>query len=241
MEILTVIPARGGSKGIPRKNIKPLAGRPLIAWVIEASKNAKHVTRTIVSTDDVEIAEIAQTHGAEVPFIRPSDIAADLSTDVEFLTHALETLKEAEGYEPDVILRLPPTSPLTTSDDIDRGIEVLLADEEADAVRPIIESPKHPYKALKLSADGKYLEPLLPESFTGFAAPHDLPRQLFPKVYIHTGAMDILRPRTVLEHKSTSGQKLAYFHADPLNYVNIDHPIDFEMAEFLLKKRFGGQ
>lgn len=237
MHILAVIPARGGSKGIPRKNIKPLAGKPLIAWIISAAQASKHITRTIVSTDDNEIAAVAMEYGAEVPFMRPADIAADLSTDVEFLTHALETLKEREGYEPEIVLRLAPTSPLTTADEIDRGIEVLLNDPEADAVRPIIESPKHPYKALKLSDNGKYLESLLPASLTGFAAPHDLPRQLFPKVYIHTGSMDILRPRTVLEHKSTSGKKLAFFHADPEQYVNIDHPADFELAEFLMNKR----
>jgi N-acylneuraminate cytidylyltransferase len=237
MHVLAIIPARGGSKGIPRKNVKPLAGKPLIAWMIEAAKNSKHVTRVIVSTDDQEIADVAREFGAEVPFMRPKEIADDLSTDVEFLTHALETLKETEGYEPDIVLRLPPTSPLTTSDDIDAGIEVMLNDPEADAVRPIIESPKHPYKALRLSHDEKYLVPLMPEELTGYPNPHDLPRQLFPKVYIHTGAMDVLRPRTVLEHKSTSGEKLAFFKADPTNYVNIDHPSDFELAEFLMLKR----
>ncbi len=237
MNILAIIPARGGSKGVPRKNIKELAGKPLLAWVLDAAKNSKHVNRVIVSTDDQEIANIAREHGGEIPFMRPAELAVDLSTDMDYLTHVLNELKEREGYIPEVVVNLRPTAPLTTADDIDRGVEALLADPEADAARPIIESPKHPYKALKMTEDGKYLEPMLPESFTGFAAPHDLPRQLFPKIYIHTGAMDVLRPRTILELNSTSGKNLTYFHADPLNYVNIDSPADFELAEILMARR----
>lgn len=235
MHILAVIPARGGSKGIPRKNIRPLAGKPLIAWVIEAARGSRHITRTIVSTDDEEIATVAEQYGAEVPFLRPKDIAQDMSTDVEFLTHALVSLKD-EGYEPDVVLRLPPTSPLTTSAHLDAGIEALLEDETLDAVRPIVEAPKHPYKFWKVT-DGGILEPFLSKDFTGFDEPHNLPRQLFPKVYMHTGAMDVMRPRTILDQKSTSGRRLGSFHMSLEDSVNIDHPIDFELAEVLLRKR----
>ena len=171
MHILAIIPARGGSKGVPRKNILPLAGKPLLAWAIDAAKGSKHVNRVIVSTDDEETAALAREYGAEVPFMRPQEISHDLATDVEYLTHALETLKKDEGYEPEIVVNLRATTPLTTGADIDRGVEVLLADTEADAARPIIESPKHPYKALKFSENGKYLEPLLPEQLTGYAAP----------------------------------------------------------------------
>ena len=122
MEILAIIPARGGSKGIPRKNIKPIAGKPLIAWIIQAAKGSKYITRIIVSTDDNEIASVSKEYGAEAPFIRPKEISGDLSTDVEFLTHALKALKEKEGYGPDIILRLPPTSPLCTRAHIDEGL-----------------------------------------------------------------------------------------------------------------------
>lgn len=237
MEILAVIPARGGSKGIPRKNIKLLAGKPLIAWTIDEAKKSKHLTRVIVSTDDEEIADVAREHGAEVPFLRPKDISGDLATDVEFLQHALDHFRETEGYIPEIILRLPPTSPLRTVEDIDRGIEALLNDPDADASRPIMEAPKHPYKMWKLSEDGKYLEPFLDKSFTGFDEPHNLPRQLFPKVHIHTGAMDVVRRKTIEEQKSTSGSKLAHFFMDPLNSINIDHPIDFEIADILMQRR----
>lgn len=236
-EILGIIPARGGSKSVPGKNIKPIAGKPLIAWMIEAAKGSKHLTRVIVSTDNESIAEIAREYGAEVPFMRPREIAQDLSIDIEFLTHALETLKAKEGYEPDIIVRLPPTSPLCTDAHIDEGIEKLLSDDSLDAVRPIHEAPKHPYKLWKISADETYLEPFLPKSFTGFDEPYNLPRQLFPKVYVHTGAMDVMRRDTILKQKSTSGKKLGYFFMKPEDSVNIDSPIDLELAELLLKRR----
>ena len=241
MEILAVIPARGGSKGVPRKNIRPIAGKPLIAWIISAAKNSKHVTRIIVSTDDEEIAAVAREHGAEVPFLRPQEIAQDLSTDVEFLAHVLEELKERENYEPHIVLRLPPTSPLATSAHIDEGIESLLADGSLDAVRPIVEVPKHPFKFWRISDDKKTLEPFLPKEFTGFDEPYNLPRQLFPKVHMHTGAMDVMRPRTILEMKSTSGKRLGYFFMRPEDAINIDNPLDFEMAEILLRRRLGNK
>lgn len=239
--VLALIPARGGSKGIPRKNIKLLAGKPLIAWMIDAARTASLVTRVIVSTDDEEIADVAKAHGAEVPFMRPKEIAADLSTDVEFLSHALEWLEREEGYIPEIVLRLPPTSPLATSKHIDTGIETLLADESLDAVRPIVEAPKHPYKFWKIADDKKTLEPFLSKEFTGFDEPHNLPRQLFPKVYMHTGAMDVMRRRTIQDLKSTSGKRLGFFFMTPEDSVNIDAPLDFDLAALLLERRRGGK
>lgn len=236
-EILAVIPARGGSKSIPRKNIKILAGKPLIAWTIEAAKKSKYLTRIIVSTDDREIAEIAKKCGAEAPFLRPAVISGDLATDVEFLVHALDFLKERDGYEPEIILRLPPTSPLRTAAHIDLGIETLLKNPEADAVRPVTEAPKHPYKMWSLSTDGKYLEPFLAKHITGMEEPYNMPRQVLPKVYVHTGAMDVMRLRTIRELKSTSGKRLAYFFMKPEDSVNIDTALDFDLAEILMKRR----
>jgi len=236
-KILGVIPARGGSKGVPRKNIRELAGKPLIAWTIEEAKKSKHLTRIIVATDDKEIAEVAKKYGAEVPYMQPAKLSTDLSTDVEYLTYAVDFLKEKENYQPDIILRLPPTSPLRTADHIDQGIEKLLATPEADAVRPITETPKHPYKMWKISEDEKWLEPFLSKEFTGFDEPHNLQRQRFPKVYIHTGAMDVIRLKTLKELKSTSGKRLTYFFMAPEESVNIDTEFDFILAEFLINKK----
>lgn len=237
MNIIGIIPARGGSKGIPRKNIRLLAGKPLIAWTIEEAKKSNYINRLIVSTDDPEIAEVARSYGAEVPFFRPAEISQDLSKDIEWLKHAIDFLKRSENYEPDMVVRLPPTSPLRTTADIDRGIETLLAHPEADSSRAICESPKHPYKMWNVPTSGPYLESFLSKSFTGFVDAHNLPRQLFPKVYIHTGAVDVVRPRTILEQKSSSGKQCAYFFMAPECSVNIDHHLDFDFAEFLMQRR----
>ncbi len=239
MNILAIIPARGGSKGIPGKNIKPFCGKSLLVWKIESAKKSKYINRILVSTDDENIANIARETGAEVPFLRPQEISGDLATDVEFLNHAVDFLKEQEGYIPDIILRLPPTSPLATEKHIDEGIEKLLNTPDADAVRPITESPKHPYKMWKVEQKGLFLEPFLDSQFTGFDEPHNLPRQLFPRVYVHTGAMDILWLKTLKNLNSTSGKKTAFFFMDAEDSVNIDHPVDFELAEFLMNKKLG--
>ena len=239
MNILGVIPARGGSKGVPKKNIKPLAGRPLLAWTIDAARASRHITRLIVSTDSQEIADVARECGAEIPFLRPADISGDLATDVQFLQHAIHFLKEKEGYEPDIVLRLPPTSPLRTAEHIDEGIEKLLAMPYADSVRPITEAPKHPYKMWRIDENGIFLVPFLNKEFTGFDEPQNLPRQLFPKVYVHTGAMDVMRLTTLMDQQSTSGKKVGYFFMAPEDSINIDSSIDFEIAEILMKRRLG--
>ena len=236
--ILGIIPARGGSKSVPRKNIKPLADKPLIAWTIEEAKKSQYLDRAIVSTDDEEIARVAQEWGGEVPFLRPAELAQDLSKDIEFLLHALEFLKEKEQYVPDIVVLMRVTSPLKTAEDIDNGIRALVDTPEADASRPIMESPKHPYKMWKMSeGDNRFIEPFLLKSFTGMDEPFNGPRQVLPKVFIHTGAMDVIRRKTITDMKSTSGKKLAHFFMEPENSVNIDQPIDFEIAEFLMRRR----
>ena len=236
MKILAIIPARGGSKGVLKKNIREVAGKPLIAWTIEASKASRFITRTIISTDTEEIATVAKTYGADVPFLRPAELAKDLSTDVEFINHALDFLEKNENYVPDIILRLPPTSPLRTTAHIDEGIQKLLDTPEADSVRPITKAPKHPYKMWKISEDGAWLQPFLPSSFTGFEEPQNMPRQLLPPVYVHTGAMDIIRTASFKKYQSTSGPKVAFFQMPEQDSVNIDSELDLEFADFLLSK-----
>lgn len=237
MKILGIIPARGGSKGVPGKNIKMLAGKPLIAWTIQEAKKSSLLTRIIISTDDEDIARVAREYGAEVPFLRPKEISQDLSTDVDFLDHAVKTLEESEGYIPDIIIRLPPTSPLRTANDIDTAIQKLLDTPEADSVRPIIEAPKHPFKFWKIQENAEFLEPFLSKEITGFNEPHNLPRQVLPKVYMHTGAMDVLWLKTLTDQCSTSGHNVAYFFMPPERSVNIDSLLDFEVAELLMQKR----
>ena len=236
LNILAIIPARGGSKSVPRKNIKELAGKPLIAWTIDEAKKSKYLTRTIVSTDDEEIAKVALKYGAEVPFLRPEEISGDRAKDIEFLLHAVNFLKKKENYIPDIVVLLRVTAPLKTVKNIDEGIELLIKTPEADATRPIVEAPKHPYKMWKISEDKKWIEPFLPKSFTGMDEPYNGPRQALPQVYCHTGAMDIMRLKTITELKSTSGKKLAYFFMKPEESINIDTSMDFKMAEVLMEE-----
>ncbi len=237
-QVLVIIPARGGSKGVPGKNIKLLAGKPLIAWTIEVALQSDLVDRVIVSTDDEKIAAVAKEYGAEVPFLRPIEISGDRATDVEFIEHALDYFETQESYVPDIILRLPPTSPLRTVEHIDMGIMTLVDTKGADAARPIVESPKHPYKFWMIDEeDSVFLRPFLNTEFTGFVEPHNMPRQLFPTVYMHTGALDAVWVKTIREQKSTSGKKLAHFKMDMESSSNIDHSIDFEIAEVLMSKR----
>jgi len=235
MEVLALIPARGGSKGILRKNIKPLAGKPLITWAIAAAKESSLVSRVVVSTEDQEIAEVARAYGAELPFVRPQELAQDLSTTLDVVLHALQYFRTREQYVPDMVLLLPPTAPLVTSSDIEQGIGALMRDKNADSVRPIIESPKHPFKALKI--EGTCLKPFYPSEITGFEEPYDMPRQLFPNAYVYSGTFQVIRRRTLEESHSLSGKKMGYILLAADHSINIDTLDDFAYADMLMRRR----
>ncbi|MGB9639345.1 MAG: cytidylyltransferase domain-containing protein, partial [Anaerolineales bacterium] len=145
-EVLAIIPARGGSKSIPQKNIRSFAGHPLIAYSIAAGLAAEMVTRVIVSTDDEKIAEIARQYGAEVPFLRPPEHAQDNTPDLPVFVHALEWLAENERYHPDVVVQLRPTSPIRRVSYIDQAVNLLLEHPEADSVRTVIVPFQNPFK-----------------------------------------------------------------------------------------------
>ena len=145
-EILALIPARGGSKGIPRKNIRSFAGYPLVAWSIAAARQSQLVTRVIVSTDDEEIAAVAREWGAETPFLRPAEFAQDKTTDLPVFEHALKWLEEIEGYYPEVVIQLRPTSPIRSRTMLDDAIRILLDHPDADCVRGVVPSAQTPFK-----------------------------------------------------------------------------------------------
>lgn len=230
--VLAVVPARGGSKGISKKNIKLLGGKPLIVWSIEAAKKSQFIDRVIVSTDSEEIAEVARDTGAEVPFLRPKEIAQDLTPDTPVFEHALAWLKEHDNFIPEFIVHLRPTGPLRTSEEIDKAIEMLAADPEADSVRSVEEPPKSPFKMWQ--PEGNYIKPFA--EFNGLKDFHTMPRQMLSKVYQTTADIGIMRLRTVIEKKSVIGDcVIPYILKRPT--VDIDHPIDFEIAELLLKKQ----
>ena len=144
--ILAIIPARGGSKGIPRKNIRDFAGYPLIAWSIAAGLQAHTVNRVIVSTDDEEIASVAREYGAEIPFMRPHELSQDRTTDLPVFEHALKWLEDIEAYKPDIVIQLRPTSPIRPRDCIDSAVKTLMEYTEADSVRGVVTAGQNPYK-----------------------------------------------------------------------------------------------
>ena len=146
IEILALIPARGGSKSIPRKNIYPIAGKPLIAYSIQQALESKYITRVIVSTDDEEIAEVSRKWGAEVPFIRPMKISHDQSLDIEVFEHALRWLNKNEAYQPELIVHLRPTGAVCRVALIDQAVEAILSHPEADALRSVQIAKQNPYK-----------------------------------------------------------------------------------------------
>jgi len=234
-EILALIPARGGSKGLPRKNVLPLAGKPLIAHTIATALESETITRTIVSTDDDEIAEAARSHGAEVPFIRPADLAADDSLDLEVFQHALSWLAREEGYEPELVVHLRPTNPIRRTERVDEAVRAMLADPQADSLRSVSVPAQTPYKMWR--REGAYLAPLV--EVAGVRDAHSRPRQSLPEVWWQNGYVDVIRPRTVLDLASMSGERVLPFVVQD-RFVEIDYADAFAAAEELLRRREAG-
>ena len=195
-EVLTLIPARGGSKGIPRKNIRTFAGYPLIAYSIAAALQAETVTRVIVSTDDQEIAEVARGCGAEIPFLRPAELAADRTTDLPVFQYALNWLAEHENYHPEIILHLHATSPVRPRGFVDQAVCLLQEHPEAECVRSVVSPGQNPYKMWQIDAQSGRMLPLL--AVKGIAEPYNTPRQLLPAVYLQTGHVNAIRPAAIL-------------------------------------------
>jgi YrbI family 3-deoxy-D-manno-octulosonate 8-phosphate phosphatase len=232
-EILALIPARGGSKGIPRKNIRSFAGYPLIAWSIAAAKQSEFVTRVIVSTDDEEIASVARECGAETPFLRPAELAQDQTTDLPVFEHALQWLKENEDYQPEITIQLRPTSPIRPKGMVDHAIRILLEHDDADCVRGVVPAGQNPFKMWRFSGEDKPLNPLL--EVPGLAEPYNAPRQILPPVYWQTGHIDAIRGSTITNKKSLTGDVIYPLVIDPRYTVDIDNLSDWAKYEALAK------
>lgn len=227
-EVLAIIPARGNSKSIPRKNICEFAGHPLIAFSIAAARQAKSVTRVIVSTDDPEIAEVSRFYGAEVPFLRPAKIAEDATLDLPVFEHALRWLVKSENYSPDIVIQLRPTSPIRSVGMVDEAVELLLNHPEADSVRGVIPSSQNPFKMWEIDRAG-VMHPLL--KMKAIKEPYNAPRQDLPPTYWQTGHIDAIRPRAIFEKGSMSGDIVLPLLVDPIYTVDIDTLLDWQRAE----------
>jgi len=228
-EVIAIITARGGSKTTPRKNIIPLAGKPLIAWTIEAARASRRLSRTLVSTDDAEIAQIAAKWGAEVPFLRPSELAGDSTPHILAVEHAIRWLDETEGTRPEYVLLLQPTSPLRTGEDIDAVIAIA-EEREAVAVVSVCPMERHPYLSKRILADGT-----LADFVTSDIA--YLRRQDLPPAYALNGALYLNRRESLLrDHTFVPPGTLGYV-MPPERSLDVDTPWDFHLIELVLQDR----
>ena len=227
-QVLAIVPARGGSRSIPGKNIRPFGAHPLLAYSIAAGQQAKSVNRVIVSTDDEAIAEVAQRYGAEIPFLRPKALAQDDTLDLPVFQHALEWLEREQAYRPQVVVQLRPTSPLRPPDCLDQAIRILLEHPEADSVRGVVPAGQNPYKMWRL--EGERLQPLLDSP----AQAYNMPRQKLPQTYWQTGHVDAIRAKTIQSKGSMTGEVIYPLLLDPRYTVDIDNLTDWARAERLL-------
>lgn len=227
IEVVGLITARGGSKGIPRKNIKRLAGKPLIAWTIEAARQSRHLRRLILSTDDDEIAQTAREWGADVPFMRPGELARDDSSHISVVRHAADWLERNESRCPEFLMILQPPTPLRTAADIDGAIE--LANEKgADAVVSVVEAQHHPYLTHRMTETGSLVE----------FVPCDIEyprRQDLPPVYALNGAIYLIRYSRLPQLKTLVPHGSLGFVMPQDRSLDIDTLWDFHLAELILQ------
>ncbi|MBF0283185.1 MAG: acylneuraminate cytidylyltransferase family protein [Magnetococcales bacterium] len=225
---LAVIPARGGSKGIPRKNLKPFCGKPLLAWTIETALATPGLDQVIVSTEDAEIAEVARQYGADVPFLRPAKWAEDDVSATEALLHALRMV---QGCVQLAVL-LQPTSPLRLPEDILACLEAC-GEEEVKAAVSVAATGKSPAWMYALGDNG-LLAPLLGEDKS------ELQRQQLPKAYVPNGAVYVARAGWLSQSRSFFGPQTRGCVMPPERSLDIDTPLDFQLAEWLMRERLHG-
>ena len=226
MNCLAIIPARGGSKGIPRKNITPVGGRPLLAWSIEHAKATPEITRIVVSTDDPAIARVAQECGAEV-VVRPAELGGDTATSESALLHVLDTLRDAEDYEPDLVVFLQATSPLRRPGEISRAVRTLL-DEEADSLFSAM--PVHGFVWRRERGERVW------RSFS-YDHRNRQRRQDAPEDVVENGSIYVFRPWVLRREGNRLGGRIAVHRMDPVDSFQVDEPADLTLVEALLPLR----
>ena len=230
MSVFSLIPARGGSRRILRKNLVNLGGFPLLAFSVAASKATPLIDRTIVSTDDEEIASIAEKFGAEVPFRRPAESSQHFSPDIDYVLHTLENLLQS-GQLPELLVLLRPTTPFREPALIADAIQRLQNSPGATSLRSAHSSSESPFKWFRLSKEGFFhgiIDGLSNEEI-------NMPNQSFPQVFIPNGYVDIVRPSWVLENRQLFGEKMLGFPT-PIAY-ELDRPEDLELLEFVRPKQ----
>lgn len=222
--VLAIIPARGGSKGVPGKNIRKFAGLPLLAWTILEARKSKYIDRLILSTDDEKIMKVAGTYGCEVPFRRPPELAADDTPGIAPVLHALYTLPEKYDY----IVLLQPTSPLRLTEDIDGCLKFCIGNNGAPACVTVTDPAEPPYWMYTVG-DGAELEPL-------FANKQNTPRQVLPKTYVLNGAVYVAECGWLQENKTFTGEGTRGYFMPRERSVDIDTEQDFNFCQYLFQR-----
>ncbi len=231
MKVLGLIPARGGSKRVKRKNLRLLAGKHLIVYTLDAALQTEAIDRLVVSTDDAEIAEVARNHGVDVPFLRPSYLAGDSIPDQPVFRHAVDWLMEHEGFEPDIILNLRPTTPFKTPEIITRVVRTM-TETGADIVRTVtrVEGVNHPYWMYRLSDDGCAMPVIEHVDIKDYYQ-----SQLLPPVYRINGVVDAFRTHVVRSGEMLSNSNMTGVVIPAENSIDIDDEFDFKVCELLME------
>lgn len=245
-KVMALIPARGGSKGVPRKNIKNLKGYPLIAYTIAACQLSEQIQRVVVSTDDAEIAEIARSYGAEVPFMRPAELASDHSTDYDFVMHAMKWFEENEGCIPEYLVHMRPTTPLRIPKLVDEAIVKLMCDRTYTSLRSAHPAPESPFKWFLLNEEGLFVP--MRQGLTNDEA--NSGREGFEDVYIPDGYVDVLNSEQIFESGGLHGNRMMAYISPVC--TEVDTPAEFDYLEYeittkgselyrFLKNRYAGE
>ena len=229
MNVVAIIHARGGSKRIPQKNIRPLAGKPLVAYMIGAARSAKTINRVIVSSDHPEIIKISKEYGAEVPFVRPKDISEDVPSEL-VTQHAVRYLESEEKYTVDVAVTIQPTTPFCLPDDVDGCVSTLL-NSDADSVVSVTQVHQRPEWMYYIDESG-YAHNLMDKEMRGDIGVS----QSLKKLYIPNGGIYATRRQVLFEQNSIFGTNIKLWVMPPERSIDIDEPIDLEFADFIARK-----
>jgi N-acylneuraminate cytidylyltransferase len=229
-KVLAIIPARGGSKGIPRKNIVEVAGKPLIAYSINNALNCRLIHRVFVSTEDSEIAAVSKRYGAEI-IDRPKELAEDKTLDLPVFEHALQYLKEKESLDPEIVVHLRPTAPYRKTHWLDESIKLLQQNLAADSVRSVSLVVQHPYRMFEISTTG-FLDPIMKDRHP---VPYLLRRQDLPPMYYYNCVIDVTRPETIFKKQSMTGNHILPYIINADEVLDIDTKHDLEWANFYLR------
>jgi len=230
--VLAVVVARGGSLGVPRKNLQKIAGKTLVEHSVAHALNSESVDRVILSTDSREIAEIGAKAGAEVPFLRPAELALPETLDQPVFEHAINFIEKLDGYVPDAVVHLRPTAPYRKCGWIDSAVRMFLDNKECDSVRSVSLADMHPYRMFDIDKSSGFLKPIMGHRHS---EPYTLRRQDLPEIYFYNCVIDVTSPGTIRGKKSMTGDNILPFIIPPDLALDIDTPADLNYVRYLVE------